>query len=71
MLSLIHISAENGGFIVGGSNYGQGSSREHAALVPLYLGCLLYTSTGAAMPPVHPKPPGDPGMLLSPVEYKP
>ena len=28
----------DGGFIVGGSNYGQGSSREHAALVPLYLG---------------------------------
>lgn len=27
-----------GGFIVGGNNYGQGSSREHAALVPLYLG---------------------------------
>ena len=27
-----------GGFIVAGSNYGQGSSREHAALVPLYLG---------------------------------
>lgn len=27
-----------GGIIVGGSNYGQGSSREHAALVPLYLG---------------------------------
>ena len=27
-----------GGFIVGGANYGQGSSREHAALVPLYLG---------------------------------
>ncbi len=26
------------GFVVGGSNYGQGSSREHAALVPLYLG---------------------------------
>lgn len=26
------------GFIVGGENYGQGSSREHAALVPLYLG---------------------------------
>ena len=24
--------------IVGGSNYGQGSSREHAALVPMYLG---------------------------------
>lgn len=28
----------NGGFIIGGNNYGQGSSREHAALVPLYLG---------------------------------
>jgi aconitate hydratase len=26
-----------GGFIVAGGNYGQGSSREHAALVPLYL----------------------------------
>ena len=26
------------GIILGGSNYGQGSSREHAALVPLYLG---------------------------------
>jgi aconitate hydratase len=29
---------EGGGFIVGGHNYGQGSSREHAALAPLYLG---------------------------------
>lgn len=29
---------KNGGFIIGGANYGQGSSREHAALVPLYLG---------------------------------
>ncbi len=27
-----------GGIILGGQNYGQGSSREHAALVPLYLG---------------------------------
>ena len=27
-----------GGFVVAGENYGQGSSREHAALVPLYLG---------------------------------
>ncbi|MBE7048250.1 MAG: aconitate hydratase [Ruminococcaceae bacterium] len=27
-----------GGFIIGGINYGQGSSREHAALAPLYLG---------------------------------
>ena len=32
--------------IVGGSNYGQGSSREHAALVPLYLGvrCVIAKS---------------------------
>lgn len=27
-----------GGFIVAGQNYGQGSSREHAALAPMYLG---------------------------------
>ncbi|MBO4972550.1 MAG: aconitate hydratase [Clostridia bacterium] len=30
--------AAGNSIIVGGSNYGQGSSREHAALVPLYLG---------------------------------
>jgi len=30
--------AKGGGFIVGGSNYGQGSSREHAALAPMFLG---------------------------------
>lgn len=29
---------KKGGIIIAGSNYGQGSSREHAALVPLYLG---------------------------------
>ena len=27
-----------GGFVVGGINYGQGSSREHAALAPMHLG---------------------------------
>jgi aconitate hydratase len=27
-----------GGFVIGGENYGQGSSREHAALAPMYLG---------------------------------
>lgn len=32
------IKAEGKGIIIGGTNYGQGSSREHAALVPLYLG---------------------------------
>ena len=30
--------AMGGGIILGGSNYGQGSSREHAAMVPQYLG---------------------------------
>ena len=30
--------AAGSGVILGGSNYGQGSSREHAALVPMYLG---------------------------------
>ncbi len=29
---------KGGGFIVGGLNYGQGSSREHAALAPMFLG---------------------------------
>jgi len=28
----------HGGLIIGGENYGQGSSREHAALAPMYLG---------------------------------
>ncbi|MBU3143211.1 aconitate hydratase [Clostridium sp. CF012] len=33
------VAKENGGgIIIAGSNYGQGSSREHAALAPLYLG---------------------------------
>ncbi len=30
--------AAGGGFVIGGENYGQGSSREHAALCPMYLG---------------------------------
>ena len=30
--------AKRGGFIIGGENYGQGSSREHAAIVLRYLG---------------------------------
>ncbi|MCL2288843.1 MAG: aconitate hydratase [Candidatus Bathyarchaeota archaeon] len=29
---------KNGGFIIGAENYGQGSSREHAALAPKYIG---------------------------------
>jgi aconitate hydratase len=35
---VVRAKEENGGFIVAGSNYGQGSSREHAALSPMYLG---------------------------------
>jgi 3-isopropylmalate dehydratase small subunit len=36
---LQHLASGRTGFlIVGGSNYGQGSSREHAALAPMYLG---------------------------------
>ena len=31
-------SEAGAGFVVGGRNYGQGSSREHAALAPMYLG---------------------------------
>ncbi|HZJ78756.1 MAG TPA: aconitate hydratase [Clostridia bacterium] len=34
----LHCKQAGNGIIIGGSNYGQGSSREHAALVPLYLG---------------------------------
>ena len=33
--------ALSGSIIVGGQNYGQGSSREHAALAPLYLGVKI------------------------------
>ena len=33
--------AAGNGIILGGSNYGQGSSREHAALVPMYLGVRM------------------------------
>jgi aconitate hydratase len=29
---------KGGGFLIGGTNYGQGSSREHAALAPMFLG---------------------------------
>lgn len=32
------VKESGGGFILGGQNYGQGSSREHAALAPMHLG---------------------------------
>ena len=37
-----------GGIIVGGENYGQGSSREHAALIPLYLGVRVVAARSYA-----------------------
>jgi aconitate hydratase len=39
---------KGGGFIVGGDNYGQGSSREHAALAPMYLGIKMVAVKGFA-----------------------
>jgi len=39
---------KSGGFIVGGDNYGQGSSREHAALAPMYLGIKLVATKSFA-----------------------
>jgi aconitate hydratase len=38
----------HGGFIVAGDNYGQGSSREHAALAPLALGVRAVLAVGLA-----------------------
>ncbi len=35
-------------FVIGGSNYGQGSSREHAALVPMYLGVRVVVTKSFA-----------------------
>lgn len=40
--------ASGGGFVVGGVNYGQGSSREHAALAPRYLGVRAVLAKGFA-----------------------
>lgn len=39
---------ERGGFVIGGENYGQGSSREHAALAPMYLGIKFVLSKSFA-----------------------
>lgn len=40
--------AKGGGFIVGGENYGQGSSREHAAAAPMHLGVRAVLATSYA-----------------------
>jgi len=37
----LEIKKQGGGAIIGGENYGQGSSREHAALAPMYLGIKI------------------------------
>ncbi|MGR9036754.1 MAG: aconitase family protein, partial [Gammaproteobacteria bacterium] len=39
---------KQGSFVVGGANYGQGSSREHAALAPRYLGVRAVIAKGFA-----------------------
>jgi aconitate hydratase len=39
---------ESGSFVVGGMNYGQGSSREHAAIGPRYLGLRAVIAKGFA-----------------------
>lgn len=44
--------ANNGGIIVAGENYGQGSSREHAALAPMYLGIKAVLAKSFAR--IHP-----------------
>jgi aconitate hydratase len=41
-------NAADAGFILGGENYGQGSSREHAALAPMYLGIKAVVAKGFA-----------------------
>lgn len=43
--------ARKGGFIVAGENYGQGSSREHAAIAPLFLG--IKTVLAASYARIH------------------
>ncbi len=44
----IEIREQGGHLIVGGANYGQGSSREHSVLVPAYLGLRAVIAKGFA-----------------------
>jgi len=44
----VQAEAPNGFFVVGGKNYGQGSSREHAALAPRFLGLRAVVAKGFA-----------------------
>jgi aconitate hydratase len=61
----------DGHAIVGGSNYGQGSSREHAALAPRYLGLRVFVARGFAR--IHGQNLVNFGILplefVNPVEY--
>lgn len=43
-----HALDTGGGFVIGGDNYGQGSSREHAALCPMYLGITVVVTKSFA-----------------------
>ena len=42
------VREKRGGIVVGGANYGQGSSREHAALTPRYLGVAAVVAVSFA-----------------------
>lgn len=42
------VKAKGGGFVVAGQNYGQGSSREHAALCPMFFGVKAILATSFA-----------------------
>jgi aconitate hydratase len=67
----MEIRDQGGHAILGGSNYGQGSSREHAALAPRYLGLKLVIAKGFAR--IHSQNLINFGMLplvlLDPAEY--
>jgi aconitate hydratase len=44
----LDVRDDTGHVVVGGSNYGQGSSREHAAIAPRYLGLRMVVATSFA-----------------------
>ncbi len=59
---------QGSGVIVGGANYGQGSSREHAALVPLYLGVKAVITKSFAR--IHVANLVNAGICLSPLPMR-
>ncbi len=60
---------KNGGFIIAGNNYGQGSSREHAALGPMYLGVKAVLAKSFAR--IHRVNLINAGILPLTIEYEP